>query len=267
MALKKGQNDSKGKALDFDLSMSKQEVLPGPEREELEKALYRKYGSKKGVWHHWTYWRKKYAWLVVVESAKFIKRFFDLFVALFMGLFLSPFLFFIAVLIKLWDQDDVFYISRRVGRWGKEFDFYKFRTMHTGAAALKSTLIDKNEHPEDVTFKMKQDPRITPIGKWLRKTSLDELPQLWNVFRGDMSLVGPRPHLPEEVEKYTLKQRRRLDVKPGITGIWQVGGRSDVPFKEQVKLDLKYIESQSFWLDCLLLLKTIPAVLFGRGAY
>lgn len=247
--------------------MSKQAVLPGPEREELEKALYRKYGSQKGFWQHLTYWRKKYAWLFVVESAKFLKRAFDICISLFMGLLLSPFFFLIGLGIKIYDGGTIFYISKRVGRWGKEFDFYKFRTMQTNADTLKTDLLDQNEYRNDVTFKMKSDPRITPFGRILRKTSLDEIPQLWNVFKGEMSLVGPRPHLPDEVAQYTLKQRRRLDVKPGITGIWQVGGRSDVPFKEQVKLDLKYIESQSLWLDCLLLLKTIPAVFFGKGAY
>lgn len=247
--------------------MPNQEVLPGPEREELEKALYRKYGSQKGRWERWIYWRKKYAWLFVVESAKFIKRGFDIGLALLMGIFLSPFLILIALGIKLHDNGPVFYISRRVGRWGKEFDFYKFRTMQENAEQLKTQLLSQNEYLDDITFKMKCDPRATPFGKILRKTSLDELPQLWNVFKGDMSLVGPRPHLPQEVARYTLKERRRLDVKPGITGFWQVGGRSDVPFKEQVKLDLKYIESQSVWLDLLLLLKTIPAVFFGKGAY
>jgi len=247
--------------------MPKQEVLPGPEREELEKALYRKYGSKKGRWEQWIYWRKKYAWLFVVASAKFIKRGFDIGVALFLGISFSPLLILIALIIKLYDKGSVLYISRRVGRWGKEFDFYKFRTMQENAEQLKTELLSQNKYKDDITFKMKSDPRITPFGKILRKTSLDELPQLWNVFKGDMSLVGPRPHLPQEVARYTLKERRRLDVKPGITGFWQVGGRSDVPFKEQVKLDLKYIESQSLWLDLLLLLKTIPAVFFGKGAY
>jgi lipopolysaccharide/colanic/teichoic acid biosynthesis glycosyltransferase len=114
---------------------------------------------------------------------------------------------------------------------------------------------------------MRHDPRITPLGRLMRKTSLDELPQLWNVLKGDMSLVGPRPHLPEEVAQYTLAQRRRLDVKPGITCIWQVSGRSEIPFSKQVDLDLEYIESQSLWLDFKILLQTIPAVLAGKGAY
>lgn len=247
--------------------MAKQEVLPGPEREELEKALFRKYGSNKGIIHRWTYWRKKYAWIVVVESTKFLKRAFDVSISLFLGIGLSPLLLLIGLIIKLNDGGKIFYTSRRVGRWGKEFNFYKFRTMVIDAEVLKEKLLQQNVFLDDVTFKIKKDPRITPFGRFLRKTSLDELPQLWNVIKGEMSLVGPRPHLPSEVLKYTLSQRRRLDVTPGITGIWQVGGRSDVSFKEQVQLDLKYIESQSLFLDFILLLKTIPAVLFGKGAY
>jgi lipopolysaccharide/colanic/teichoic acid biosynthesis glycosyltransferase len=118
-----------------------------------------------------------------------------------------------------------------------------------------------------VTFKMKRDPRITWIGRIISKLSIDETPQLWNVFNGHMTLVGPRPPLPSEVEKYTLHDRRRLDVKPGLTCIWQVSGRGDIPFQEQVELDIEYIESQSLWLDLKLLVKTVPAVLLGRGAY
>ena len=118
-----------------------------------------------------------------------------------------------------------------------------------------------------ITFKMKKDPRITWIGRIIRKLSIDELPQLWCVLKGDMSLVGPRPPVPSEVEKYTLSDRRRLDIKPGLTCIWQVSGRGDIPFKEQVKLDVQYIESQSIWLDIKIILLTVPAVLTGKGAY
>ena len=124
-----------------------------------------------------------------------------------------------------------------------------------------------NDLKEGVTFKIKRDPRITWIGRILRKTSMDELPQLWCVLKGEMSLVGPRPPLPEEVSLYILQDRSRLDVTPGLTCIWQVSGRSEIPFSSQVKLDREYIESQSFWLDLKLLLKTIPAVILGRGAY
>ena len=116
-------------------------------------------------------------------------------------------------------------------------------------------------------YKLKNDPRITFFGKFLRKTSIDELPQLWCVLKGDMTLVGPRPPLPEEVSNYTLEERKRLDIKPGLTCIWQVSGRSEIPFEGQVQLDIQYIESQNFWMDLKILLQTIPAVIFGKGAY
>ena len=139
--------------------------------------------------------------------------------------------------------------------------------MYIDAEARKKELEAMNEMNGGVLFKMKEDPRITKAGKIIRKTSIDELPQLWNVFKGDMSLVGPRPALPSEVNQYSLAERRRLEVIPGITCIWQVSGRSDIPFDKQVGLDVEYIESQSLWLDIKLLLLTIPAVLLGRGAY
>ena len=139
--------------------------------------------------------------------------------------------------------------------------------MYMDAEARKKELEKLNEMNGGVLFKMKEDPRITKVGKFIRKASIDELPQLWNVFVGDMSLVGPRPALPSEVNQYSLAERRRLEVIPGITCIWQVSGRSDIPFDKQVGLDVEYIESQSLWLDFKLLFLTIPAVLLGRGAY
>jgi lipopolysaccharide/colanic/teichoic acid biosynthesis glycosyltransferase len=144
---------------------------------------------------------------------------------------------------------------------------WKFRSMYIDAEARKARLIAANEMAGGVLFKMKHDPRITRVGRFIRKASIDELPQLWNVLRGDMSLVGPRPALPSEVDEYSLRDRQRLEVIPGITCIWQVSGRSDIPFEEQVQLDIQYIESQSFWQDVMILLKTVPAVLLGRGAY
>jgi lipopolysaccharide/colanic/teichoic acid biosynthesis glycosyltransferase len=144
---------------------------------------------------------------------------------------------------------------------------YKFRSMVINAEMLLEKLKNQNESEAGVIFKMKKDPRITKIGSFIRKTSIDELPQLWNVLKGDMSLVGPRPAIPGEVAEYTLDDRRRLDAVPGITCIWQVSGRSNIDFKGQVRLDTQYIESRSFWYDIVLLLKTIPAVLFGNGAY
>jgi lipopolysaccharide/colanic/teichoic acid biosynthesis glycosyltransferase len=139
--------------------------------------------------------------------------------------------------------------------------------MRTDAEALKAQLAAKNESTDGVIFKMKDDPRITKVGKFLRRTSLDELPQLWNVFIGDMSLVGPRPPVPSEVAQYTLEDRKRLDVIPGITCLWQIKGRSEIPFHEQVRLDKEYILAPSVWKDIAILLKTIPAIIGGKGAY
>ena len=139
--------------------------------------------------------------------------------------------------------------------------------MHIDAEQRKAALASQSKHGQSITFKMKSDPRVTWIGRIIRKSSLDELPQLWCVLKGDMSLVGPRPPLPEEVAKYSLAERRRLDIVPGLTCIWQVSGRSDIPFDQQVTLDLEYIQSQSFWVDVKILLRTVPAVILGRGAY
>jgi lipopolysaccharide/colanic/teichoic acid biosynthesis glycosyltransferase len=139
--------------------------------------------------------------------------------------------------------------------------------MYRDADQRLKELMAQNEMAGGVLFKMKNDPRITPVGRFIRKMSIDELPQLWNVLKGDMSLVGPRPALPSEVDQYSLHDRQRLEVIPGITCIWQVSGRSDIPFPEQVQLDVQYIDSQSIGLDIKLLFQTIPAVLFSRGAY
>ena len=144
---------------------------------------------------------------------------------------------------------------------------YKFRSMRIDAEARRAALEPSNESPDGVIFKMRNDPRITRVGRFLRRYSLDELPQLWNVLKGDMSLVGPRPPLPEEVAKYTLEDRKRLDVIPGITGTWQVSGRSEIPFKEQVRLDKAYILAPGIRKDVAILLRTVPAIIGGRGAY
>jgi lipopolysaccharide/colanic/teichoic acid biosynthesis glycosyltransferase len=153
-----------------------------------------------------------------------------------------------------------------VGKDGREFTFYKFRSMHTNADLRRNELAHLNETDGPV-FKMREDPRITAVGRILRRTSIDEAPQFWNVLRGDMSLVGPRPPLPSEVMHYDAKQWQRLMVWPGITCIWQVSGRSDLDFATWVDMDLEYIRRWSPWLDVALLLRTIPAVLSGRGAY
>ena len=172
----------------------------------------------------------------------------------------------IALCIKLTSQGPIIFAQFRVGRGGKVFTAYKFRTMRAGAEDEKNDLAHLNEATGPL-FKIRNDPRITPVGKFLRRTSLDELPQFWNVLNGDMSLVGPRPPLPNEVAQYEEWHKRRLDVSPGLTGLWQVSGRSELTFDEMVMLDLYYIENWSPWLDIWIMLKTIPALLTARGAY
>jgi len=182
-------------------------------------------------------------------------------------LVLSPLFAVMAILIKLESAGPVLFSQTRIGKDGVEFRCWKFRSMFQDAEQRKQELMQQNEMAGGVTFKMKHDPRVTRVGRFIRKASIDELPQLWNVFNGDMSLVGPRPPVPQEVAQYTAHERQRLAVKPGITCIWQVSGRSDIPFNEQVLLDIQYIQSRSLWLDISLLLRTIPAVLLARGSY
>ena len=180
-------------------------------------------------------------------------------------LVLSPLLLTVAALIKITDPGPVFFIQERSGLHGRPFPMFKFRTMVVDAEKRLAELQAKNEMSGPV-FKMKHDPRITPIGRFLRKTSIDELPQLWNVFKGDMSLVGPRPPIPAEVARYVRWQRRRLSMKPGITCIWQVSGRNNIDFDTWMRLDLQYIDNWSLGLDVRLLLQTVPVVLRGTGA-
>jgi lipopolysaccharide/colanic/teichoic acid biosynthesis glycosyltransferase len=233
----------------------------------LSDELYRRF-SGPGWPQRFRYWRKKYAWLLVVGGMRWLKRCVDFTAALAGAVALSPLFLAVALAIKLTDRGPVLFWQTRVGQYGREFPFPKFRSMVVNAEALKDKLLEQNQHGgEGVTFKMKRDPRITWIGRIIRKLSIDELPQLWNVLIGDMSLVGPRPPVPREVVLYTLSDRRRLDVIPGLTCIWQVSGRSDIPFDKQVELDVQYIQSQSLWLDIKLLFMTIPAVLLGKGAY
>ncbi len=211
--------------------------------------------------------RKKYTWILIVGGAKFVKRSMDITVSVFMLLILTPLLAIVAVLIKLTDGGSVFYSQTRIGKWGHEFSAYKFRSMIPQADKQVEDVVAMSHHLDSISYKVKEDPRITWIGRIIRKSSIDELPQLINVLKGDMSLVGPRPHVHREVDQYTLADRRRLDVTPGITCIWQISGRADIPFPEQLQLDVKYIESQSFWTDMKILLKTVPAVLSAKGAY
>lgn len=195
-----------------------------------------------------------------------LKRFFDVFVALLALIILSPLMIVTALLVKLTSPGPIFYRQERVGKWGKTFGCYKFRSMYIDADKRKADLMAKNEADGPV-FKMKKDPRVTLVGRFIRKMSIDELPQLLNVLKGDMSLVGPRPAVPNEVDEYDFNSRARLNVIPGITGLQQVSGRSDLNFQRWIELDLQYIEEQSLWTDIKILLKTIPAVIFARGAY
>jgi lipopolysaccharide/colanic/teichoic acid biosynthesis glycosyltransferase len=235
-------------------------------RVQLIQELHRRYSRSGSA--RFRFWGKKYAWILTVGGARAAKRLFDIAVSLAMLLLLSPLFLVVALAIKLTDGGGIFFWQTRVGQWGREFRFPKFRSMVRNAEQLKDKLLAQNQHGgAGVTFKMKKDPRVTPIGRIIRRLSIDELPQVWCVLKGDMSIVGPRPPVPREVALYTLADRRRLDVTPGLTCIWQVSGRGDIPFPQQVALDVEYIESQSFWLDLKLLLATVPAVLLGRGAY
>ncbi len=179
---------------------------------------------------------------------------------------LAPLFAGIALALKCADGGPVFFQQARVGKDGRRFTVYKFRTMAVGADRVKAEYAQLNE-ASGLLFKIRDDPRITRPGRWLRRWSLDELPQLLNVLVGDMSLVGPRPALPEEAENYCSKMRRRLAVKPGITGLWQVSGRSNLPWEETIRLDTRYVENWSFALDLQILWKTCSAVLGGTGAY
>ena len=210
---------------------------------------------------------KAFFWDATVWFAYALKRMMDIFISLLSIILLSPLMIGVSIAIKMESKGPVIFKQTRVGKNGKHFLFYKFRSMRQDAEVKKQELLDQNESKDGVIFKMKEDPRITRIGKFIRRYSIDELPQLFNVLEGTMSLVGPRPPLPDEVKEYTLEDRKRLHIKPGITCIWQVSGRSDIPFKQQVGLDEEYIKSRGFIRDIVILLKTIPAVLTGRGAY
>ena len=235
-------------------------------RVDLLNELYRLYGKGEGT-ARLRLLQKRYLWAFAVHSASFLKRMLDVLGASFGLILLGPLFLVVALTIKFTDFGPVLFWQKRVGRWGREFPFPKFRSMVVNAEALKDQLASQNDHSVGVTFKMKRDPRVTSVGRVIRKLSIDELPQLLCVLTGEMSLVGPRPPLPKEVARYTLGDRRRLEVKPGLTCIWQVSGRGDIPFDRQVELDVLYIESRDFLMDVSIVLKTIPAVLLGRGAY
>jgi exopolysaccharide biosynthesis polyprenyl glycosylphosphotransferase len=179
---------------------------------------------------------------------------------------LSPVIALLAIIVRATSRGPVFYHSTRIGRGGRAFTFYKLRSM-VKDADLKRHHVDHLNEADGPVFKIARDPRITPIGRFMRSTSLDEVPQFWNVLRGDMSLVGPRPPIPEEVAQYEPWQLRRLDVRPGLTCLWQISGRSRIGFQEWMRLDLEYIRHQSLRMDLKILLRTIPAVLSREGAY
>ena len=225
-------------------------------RKKAEKKIMRKEVVYNGVKYY-------------VEEKKFynlVKRVFDfsvalVFVVLFFWLFVG-----IAIAIKIDDGGPVFYVSNRVGLFGKEFRFYKFRSMRTDADEMFESIQDQNETSGEL-FKMKNDPRVTRVGRFLRKTSLDELPQFFNILKGDISFVGPRSPLPREVENYTDYSMQRLSVIGGLSCYWQISGRSQIDFSGMVELDYKYIRERSFLTDLKILFLTVPAVLKGDGAY
>jgi len=205
-------------------------------------------------------------WRWLLASGSVTKRGLDIALSATALVFLTPLFMLIALLIKIEDRGPIFFIQTRVGQFGREFRMFKFRSMCRNAEQRLKELLAKNQHAQGVTFKLKKDPRITGVGRWLRKFSLDELPQFINVLIGDMSLVGPRPPVPREVALYSQSDRRRLAVKPGITCLWQVSGRAEIDFSGQVQLDVQYIESQRISTDLRILVKTVPAVISGRGA-
>lgn len=196
----------------------------------------------------------------------FTKRAIDVVLSLILLIILAIPAAIIAFLIKRDSDGPVFYTQSRIGQFGRPFEMTKFRTMYTDADARREMLVEDFDGDTRL-FKDKNDPRITRVGAWLRKFSIDEMPQVWNVFRGEMSFVGPRPPLPREVAEYQQWHQQRLLVRPGMTGLWQVSGRSDLSFDQMVRLDLYYAENWSPWLDLKILLRTVPAVIFGRGAY
>lgn len=220
----------------------------------------------------YTRW-KRLAWSAVVDGTLLLKRAVDIAFSVVALLVLAPILGLLALIVRL-DGGPAFFRQTRIGLHGREFKMLKLRSMVPNAEAILPTLLDRNENPSGVTFKLTHDPRVTRIGRLLRRSSLDEIPQFWNVLVGEMSLVGPRPPLPREVALYSQADRRRLLIKPGITCLWQIGerhgqlfeigDRKSIDFPEQVALDVRYIESYSLWKDLAILAKTIPAILLGK---
>ncbi len=206
-------------------------------------------------------------WEFSLRSLLSIKRTADIVLSLIALVLLTPLFLVVAICILVEDGFPVLLLQKRVGLYGREFRLHKFRSMCRDAESMKADLMDQNESTDGVMFKIKNDPRITRVGRVIRRFSIDEMPQFINVLIGNLALVGPRPPVPEEVVKYSLSDRKRLQVKPGLTCLWQIQGRSEIPFDKLVSLDMQYIRSQSVLKDIVILIKTIPAVLFGRGAY
>ena len=230
--------------------------------------------TRLGRWRlHFLLMLKRWAWISLVHGGHFIKRVLDVLVAIVALAMAAPLFIVIAVLVKI-DGGPVFFRQKRVGHMGREFGMLKFRSMCVNAEAKLASLLAQNEKAQGITFKMKNDPRVTPVGRFIRKASIDELPQLFNVLMGDMSIVGPRPPLPREVALYSVEDRRRLLAMPGITCLWQVGernggafeigDRNSIDFDEQVLLDVRYIERQTAMGDLWIMLKTLPAMLLGK---
>lgn len=208
--------------------------------------------------------------MIKVKGGKFYdfsKRTLDIFASLLALLILFPILLIVGLIVVLTSKGPMIYVSKRVGKDGKIFNFYKFRSMYKDADERLEELLKHNEVEGGVTFKMKNDPRMTPFGKFIRKFSIDELPQLFNILKGDMTLVGPRPCTLREYELYSEKEKQRLLVKQGLTGQWQVHGRSNTTFDEMIEMDLDYIENKrGFWYDIKLIFKTFIAVFRHEGA-
>ena len=214
----------------------------------------------------WRLQLHKVLWSVRVQWLRYLKRGLDLLILTLALLVVLPLGHLTALAIRLDSPGPVIFRQTRVGKWGKLFVCYKFRSMAIDAEERKQALLLANEADGPI-FKIQNDPRMTRVGRLIRKASIDELPQLINILKGDMSFVGPRPPLPSEVSLYEYEQRRRLNAVPGLTGLQQVSGRSDLPFERWVELDLQYINEQSLGKDVVILLKTIPTVIFGKGAY
>jgi Undecaprenyl-phosphate galactose phosphotransferase WbaP len=205
-------------------------------------------------------------------NAKFAKRLFDIGFSLLVLILFSPVYLLLAILVACSSKGPIFYVQQRVGKNYKRFNCIKFRTMVTNADEVLAQIISREPHLQqefEENFKLKHDPRITRIGKFLRITSLDEFPQFLNVLKGDMSVVGPRPLVPEELPKYGIHIEQVLTIRPGITGLWQVSGRNDIPYPRRIQIDLHYVKFWNFWLDLWIIVKTIGVVIIPKdnGAY